>query len=399
MSKRIAFLTLLALIGLGIVMGWVPIPKLSMYPTEYQGPKPSFYAIDYNGTTYMPSRCYGASACEMSTYLDFDPDDSTLGIGNLEGEETSMFIPRSSVGFSAPSWVPREWLSDLQYFKNPVRVWIWRVDNKVYRMEEWVLKWFVSISYKWDSDAEAYTWDGWNAKGIRYHDAVIWFKIDLSSVNWYFKAEGSNATYPEKVVFTIAKLRVNKVWRYVKTKDDEANNDPNLVSKIRVIPMSSGSIMPIYTDFHGREAPVIDASQAVGKDVMLNPEIFRKVVYTKIILSNFGSQAYNYLGWGLGGLTLYGDVVTYEIDVHVFVIGDWVVQDIDNVNAKDYGRDGNYDIRNGPLNPVLDVLTNPWFLSIMSLLLVVVLVVILAIYAPGILYAVGEVARSAARRR
>jgi len=390
MNDRLIGAGILILIGALILSGAIKLP-LNMVPTGYQGPKPSFYAVQYGGKVYTADNPNGASAAVFSTYLDFDPDEATSGIGNLAGEETSIFVPKASYT-SVPDWVPNSWGNELNYMSNPIHVYTWQVklsNGSViqYRMEEWVLKWFVSISYEWDSDAEAYSWDGWNAVGKEYHNAVVWFKIDLSSLNWYFKPVNDSVPAPNKVFFGIAKIVPQHVYRYLLKRDDNiVNNDASKVSKIRVTPMSAGSVMPIYTDFMGSEAPAVSASQLEGAE--LNPSMFRKAVYTNIILNDFGAQAYNTGAWGAFGTKVYGDVVTYDFNVHVFVVGQWLVKDIQQVN-NDYGREGRYDVSLGPLSPLGDLIKNPlfWLATGIAALIAV------AVFAPTALIALAEAFR------
>ena len=192
---------------------------LSVWPTHYEGPKPLFYAVKYNGTVYTVSDKDKAGYLVLDTSLKFDPDDPETGMGDLSGEETSMFIPEKPPD-TLLSDIPREFTNGLSLMKNPIQTYEWNITNPdgsitIFHMEEWVPKYFVSITYEWNSPDERggmvcppqtltpYAWDR------RYNNVEVWIKIDLEPT-WYFEEQ------PTRVYFGIAKIVVNNVKRYIK---------------------------------------------------------------------------------------------------------------------------------------------------------------------------------------
>ena len=327
LERNIRLIALLLLVVLGMsYIGYLPF---SIVPSNYEGPRPLFYAVTYQGRLYTNTQRYNASACTLDTTMLFDPDGTYSGLGNLAGEETSIFIPRSDTILNLPSWVPSDWRNSLQqyvaYGRNPIETYNWtvRLDNGTviaYSMQEWLLKWFVSISYDWNSGDEAGLCFG--CGDVRYPDTLVWFKIMLNPM-WYY----GNAT---QSYFGIAKITVDNVKLEAKDKQGNTIQDTNL----RVIPMSSGSILPLYDKPLGSSLGDLESQVYSYQGRVLNPQVFKPVVYTKIDLENFGSKV---TGHYITGKDAYGDVVTYSFNVYVFSVGVWKVKDIQQVPS-DYGR-------------------------------------------------------------
>ncbi len=327
LERNIKLLGLLLLLVIG--MSYVGYLPFSIVPTNYEGPRPLFYAITYQGRLYTNQNRYNASSCVLDTTMLFDPDADTWGLGNLAGEETSIFIPRSDTVATLPSWVPSEWRNSLQqyvaYGRNPVRTYNWtvRLSNGTvlaYSMQEWLLKWYVSISYDWNSGDEAGLC--WGCGDVRYHDTLVWFKIMLNPM-WYY----DNAT---QSYFGIAKIVVDNVKLEAKDKNGGTIRD----EKLRVIPMSPGSILPLYDKPLGSSLGDLENQVYSYKGRILNPSVFKPVVYTKVDLEDFGSHV---TGHYITGKDAYGDVVTYSFNVYVFSVGVWKVRDIQQL-PRDYGR-------------------------------------------------------------
>ncbi len=374
-DRKVLTYVLVIFIALLIAANVIPIPSLSFISSNYEGPKPSFAAVYYDGKWYTNENYYTASLHRFDTYLEFDPDDPLLGKGNLEGEMTSIFIPTSSNIYNVPNWVPREWISSWEYIKNPINVYEWSVkdeDGRVhyYRMEEWVLKWYVTIEYGYDSYAEAYV-TGLGYQAVRYNNAEVWFKINLNPM-WYF----DNVT---NVYFGIGKVRLDRI------KIDSM--DPESVD---ITPESAGSILPIYTSLPTDSGTQVNPEQEIFryKGSVLNPSVFRREVYTYITLNDFGANVY--------GLAIppkvQSDVVTFEFTVKTFVVGEWVVKDLDQV-PDNYGRQSK--IVGGWLTDLVGgVLSNPltWVIMFIALL------VVLAVFFPSSILVLAELVRAVRKK-
>lgn len=298
---------------------------LSGYTTGYEGAKAQFYGIydDEYDKRYTNTETHEASLCSFDTTMKFDRDEYDKDSCNIVGEMTSIQIPLDDNNWVPPTWVPREWWSDSLYWKNPRKVYEWQVNNSdntttVFRMEEWVTKWYVSLSAEWDSGPDI--WDGDDeAQDRRYTNLEIWIELDIQPT-WYF--EGQEMAY-----FAIGKIELANFMA-------EGHHDP------RVVPMSPGSILKIYTAPFGDElAPDQDDFVAFyhqGKK--LNPQYFRDKVYVHIDLADFGSDEWqDGFSW-----RAQGDAVTMGFTVVQFVVGQWTVQDqgdLENYTGRDSKTD------------------------------------------------------------
>jgi len=292
----------------------------SSYATGYQGAHAQYAGVRYKEEQF--------SGLGFDTMLHFDPDDPARDMCNLEGEMSSVFIPSESLS-NMPSWVDFDWIQETSYISNPKETYDWTVDNVSYTMEAWQLRWYFSISANWDEPlTELIFYDRPEWLDRRYSNTEVWFELDLTPA-WYF--EGTGTAY-----FAIAKMKVAHV------KLGALDNDGNEVApdtETAVAPSSQGSILPIYYGLFAQQNPA-DKEVSDYKGKKLNPDLFTSKVYTYIRLVNFGTTRWVETSPVLLPVNKYkGDVMTVAVDVTVFVIGEWTVQDIEELEEyEDYGR-------------------------------------------------------------
>jgi len=360
-SKSPLTVILVVLMLFVLVMGGARLLGLQTVPsyvTMYQGAKGRFYGM-YDIAAAKPY-----TNGRFDTQLFFDPDEATSGMGNLEGECTAIQIPLGQSQWVPPDWVPRDWWTDAVHWKNPDEVYEWQLpegeETDLFRMEKWLTKWFVSVEGSWDSLG---MW--WENKegGKRYRNWEIWFQFDLNPV-WYF--ENQTVCY-----FAIAKLEVSSIK--IEGYDTKI---------IDLTPESAGSVLTVYLNPFGVEEnpSESDFTQFYYNKLKLNPEYFRDVVYAKIILNDFGSQSYS----GFWGPNCQADVVTFGFTVTQFVVGEWKVKDIGDI-PEDYGRTSKIQYTPSPWDLIGEWLTNPWTLFWMGILGSLFLLVLLIVFAPGLL--------------
>jgi len=306
----IALILIVAVAGGAIwYLGVFPQSVTSGFTTAYEGVKPSFQGVYWGEVAYEQGI--------RGTQLNFDPDDPRRGLPDLEGEMTTIFLPKDVSFGDVPSWIPQSRAIALaDKSGDPVEVYEWIIDKTAYKMEEYDLKWFVSMEAGFDTYG-IFDEEGNNQ---RWSNAEIWFKLDTSP-NWIF--EGADETY-----FTVAKIAVDYVEKDGHDKD-----------QIDVSPESQGTAVSLFYMPYGESINVDEENFrgfAVG-ETHLNPEIFRNELYTMIRLDNFGTQA-----WWEGATRHYSsDVVTWEFTVKVFVVGQWELKDIQDASELiegGYGR-------------------------------------------------------------
>jgi len=352
------------------------VPQLSAisYTTAYEGAKARFYGI-YDlgsGKKYTGEKLNGASVARFDTTMLFDRDDFFQYSPNIVGEMTAVQIPVKENNWVPPDWVPREWWTDASKSQNPQNTYEWQIQNQdgsytVYHMEEWITKWYISLSAGWDSGPgigvtdETDSWD-------RYRNVEIWFELDISPV-WYFEGQ------TEQPYFAIAKIEVSHY---------KQDGSP------RVAPMSSGSILTIYSKPFGSSADIApgenDIKRFCYQNTTLNPIYFTDKVYAKINLEDFGcSEWFDLSGWHAKG-----DVVTIGFTVTQFVVGQWTVKDLGNI-PDDYGRMSKIGLLGIPfLESLINWLQNPFNLAALGayglmIVAVIVLVILVALFGPSII--------------
>lgn len=342
----------------------------SGFDSAFQGPKILFY-----GATYQPSGATeklqytrwsfnDASLHRFDSAFSFDADGYSSGKPNVQGGKTSVFIPSDSLE-EYKDWIPMAWFTENQYITNPVKTYEWEIDDKMYYMEEWLLRWYVSFSAEWDggegpepewwiyaSPALLATWTESNL----YTDLNVWMEIDLTPT-WY--VEGNGIPY-----FAIGKMQLAKAVKYTSH------------GVVSTLPQSQSDVMFLhYNPFgaEGNEGVETNAYDYKGKK--LNPAYFRDKLYTQIDLAKFGVYG------ATENLVPFkeGDTATFVFDVTVFCIGEWTVQDVLD-DPDNYGR---FKPKTGGIFDFLaDLITSPFGTSMLIIYLVIG-IVLLMIFVPG----------------
>lgn len=369
--------------------GWNAITLSSQqYTTAYEGAKASFYGLDWN---YQDGTSGRETFALKGTTFNFDKDGPTSRewAPNLVGEMTAIFVPE------APNPIPKEWGSTIrdwwdttQYIQNPVNKdpYEWDIydadwnETTLYAMDEYTTKWYFSISCDWnDHDGES-----WKAEYYdkRYMDTQVWFEFDIAPL-WYF--EGADVTY-----FAIAELRISELTFGRITGHERQEGQPS--DSCRTIPMSAPSILTIYSEPYGEETESLDFDAYTIRGHKLNPKFFRDKVYSYFTLVNFGTQYWT--EWGGAFSHWKGDVVTVGLDVMVFVVGEWKVQDIQEI-PDEYGRTsqtGSGGLE-GLANFLYKLWNNPNFQAWFWIGVIALVVLLLAIFAPWVLFAISGLAK------
>jgi len=304
------------LAGSSTLTGLRALTTYPAYTTGYQGAKARFYGVRHEGKTYKEGL--------WDTTFRWDTE-SSHNSAPIAGEMTSVFVPSESVGYQ-PSWIDTHWLLGATRTQNPIQTYEWEFtegeDIYYYSMELWRLKWYFSISSEPndDGDIPVCPVNILEKPRISLQDAEVWFEFDLTPM-WYF--EGTENAY-----FAIASLRLTDIalGGLMDFNQEPVDHD----SRLRVTPQSESSILPIYYAGFGGSRAEQNVYSYKGKQ--LNPDLFTDKVYSYFTLNDFGVT-----GWWDFGWFWKADTVTVGLDVDVFVIGEWKVQDIQDI-PDEYGR-------------------------------------------------------------
>jgi len=336
------------------------------YVVGHEGVRASFAGIEYNaGESSGRTDLAGMS-------FHFDADDPFTYAPNIVGEMTNAFVPEESF---KPSWVFEDLWGGTQYIKNPVDSTEWNLPNPdvenetiAYVMEEWLLRMYVSISAEWD-EGGTFKWDKESWGSTRYIDSEVWIELDISPT-WYFSGA-------DQVYFGLAKVQCSE---YAEGRLGTTNEDYNPTSTFSVAPTKS-SYRYLYRGKYAEEE-ITPTDPKTYRGRILNPEIFVDRMFIKLDLNNFGTQ-----GWGdaLFGYSFKGDVVTWGFDVHVFVVGEWKVQDVSEIPTE-YGRDPMEEY--GWSYWLTKMFGEPRLQFWLILGIIALVVLFLAIFAPWVLIAI-----------
>ena len=185
--------------------------------------------------------------------------------------------------------------------------------------------------------------------------------------------------------FAIGKMQasLNQSYLWRRFDVDGASISPSDQS-VSVSPESAAStVFLYYSAFGSDQVPAVSASTYQGKQ--LNPSYFRDKVYFHVDFNKFGVYSgIDNLFWAWDR----GDTVTLAFDVTTFVIGEWKVQDIQKIPDV-YGRFVRTDeIDVTGLGGLLASIGS-WFNNPLNWVwIVLAVIVLLAIFAPGALAAV-----------
>ena len=302
------------------------------YSSAFEGVKARFYGVEYGGNQYTSTLWHSSSLHRFDTVFRFDSDGGSSGKPNIIGEETSVFVPTQSLE-NYKDWIPSWWFSDQQYIQNPIQIYEWEINDNLYYMEQWLLRYYVTFSAEWDgaeapeppwyyyaSPALMATWTEENC----YANLNVWLKFDMEPT-WYI--EGGGTAY-----FAIGKVQLANNVLY-SAKDVDGNIKP-VRNTVSISPESTNSLMYLHYNPFGETTN--DGTEKTAYDYQnqaLNPDYFTDELYSSISFNNFGV-------FGATDLLVpwkRGDTATMCFDVTVFVIGEWTVQDIEE-DPDQYGR-------------------------------------------------------------
>jgi hypothetical protein len=312
--------------------------------------------------------------------MTFDADASGSGKPQINGQMTAIFLPEDSLS-SAPSWVPFTWLQNNGLITqdsqegiigaggaNPP--WNWTINGKDYQMKEFDMRCYVSFSSSWSgSEDPAVNLDSLLNPTTEntYKDVGVWIQFDIAP-SWYI-AGGGTAFFAIGELTTAEKTQMQAVdnnGAVHPTRTDEAVN-----------PEAAQAVVSLYYGIFGTASSPSNPMQYQGQD--LNPAYFTKDLYAHIDLTNFGVGAgvVNFFG-----SYTRGDVATFAFDLKVFVIGQYLVQDIQK-NPSQFGfTSPTTETGINWLTGIIGWLSSPANVTLLTGIIILVLIIV---FAPWVL--------------
>jgi hypothetical protein len=361
-----------------VLFGGVTFPGQSFSvlgtSSNFEGPKGTFYGVQYKGSYPQAMQWYNTawgvsnsagSLHSFGTTMKFDADKENIGKPNIFGEMTSIYLPTNTVGNIKP-WVPTDWLNQMQYVNNPIGNYSWQIGDKYYGMQTWVMRWYLAFSAEWEGNIDFFNP---NALGEipqiqigetenNYNNLEVWLEVNTAPT-WYYQ----NA---EKTYFALGKVQLSNGVDY----NGHTNQNGGLLmtnsvparSTVSIMPESQSSLLYMYN------APFGDSSagpqtQYSFEGQALNPEIFKDKSYLKIDMNKFGIYGGSSVPLTLMGGWVQGDVAVVCLDVTVFTIGEWQVQDVQN-DPSNYGRFVRTDVSGDFLGWLFAPATLAWLIPV-----------------------------------
>ncbi len=373
-----------------------PLNLLSVggsYSNAYEGAKPSFAGISYNGKNYAASQQGGYRTSwnvPANPYVKLDGMGFSFkgdgvasqysGLPKIVGEMTSVFIPEAS---SVPGEfnvggvvLSNPFAKNFDLIKNPYKTYTWSITKgttkTLYQMEEWKTKFYVSISANPDGGSSAFSHSEWDQENGRYSDVTVWIKLDTTPT-WYFQGQ-------EKAYFAIAAVQLSGI-SYVGHSSDGGVQPSHNQQNIIVNPASQTSDIGLkLRNFGIGGEETADPDQIYSyKGTTLNPQYFGNAVYFPVTLNSFGSQSW----WDGVLFKSQGDVVTFDFTITQFVVGQWTVKYTQPIPTN-YGRPSSFSQYGwAGVNDFFNSLTtNPFTMLIVFAILFIVIVGILVFVFP-----------------
>ncbi len=372
------------------------------YSNAYEGAKPSFAGVTYKGVAYTSNtnNPYYLNNGVSFSFKGDGPSSQYSGLPKIVGEMTSVFIPQNTNAGDLPAFfdvggvrVINPFVSSFSLINNPYKTYLWNISRgsstTLYQMEEWKTKFYVSISANPDGSQVPFANSEWDQNNGRYSDVTVWIKMDTAPT-WYFEGQ-------DKAYFAIAQIQLAGISYKGHDADGNVQNSHN-TQLIAVNPSSPSSIVTLFLNNFGEGSsqPATPTQIYTYKGATLNPQYFGNAVYFPITLNNFGSQSWGipYIDW-----KAQGDVVTFDFTVTQFVVGEWTVQNIQQVPSN-YGRQSSYSEYgvSGVFEGIAAFLSNP-FVSLAILgVIIIVIIALIAIFLPEVLISINSLLRSRNRR-
>jgi hypothetical protein len=395
-----AFIFVVVLL-VSFVSGVLPLSIKGSYTNAYEGAKPSFAGITYNGVNYDKDQKGSNTAASGNLvynpkgvpYVNLDgtsfsfkgdgPASMYKGLPKIVGEMTPVFVPEETTAGDMPSQfnlggvkINNPFTGTFSAYKNPYKTYNWKLasgsSTVLYTMEEWKTKFYVSISANPDGAAAPFVFSEWDNQ--RYSDVTVWIELDISPTRYF---EGQDNAY-----FCIAQVQLSAISYagHSSTGAIQSVHNEQLIAVNPSSPSSTPKLSLNNFDIGGNEAQ--DPEQIYKyRGKALNPQYFGNKVFFPITLNNFGSQAWGTPYWDW---STQGDVVSFDFTITQFVVGQWTVKNIQPTPAA-YGRQSSFDrtgIGVGFVDWIASIGSNPLYMLIILAVLFLVVVAVLFFLFP-----------------
>jgi len=383
-NKKLLAILLLALI---IFFIFNQIWPMSVgYLTATQGLQAEFHSLYTNGkwlsNTEKPSsftiqdRTLSASTASNWFFgyeLNFDPDEPDDGFPNLVATQQPIAVDMEVGPKHYDPWTVDKGLVTLP---NGTKA------QKIIQFEMWryQCEWSINIELS-GSKAEACDrrWDYGIAWEPNYGGVDIWIRLEPRAFV-YFEDN------PDEVYFAPAYIAVTD---YVVASIDENGkmtiDDPEIKKEIDLIPKAKGETLGIYYERGGLTPVDMEEKVLTYKGIELDPEIFRDEYWIHISLLNFKPR--NTVDFWTKVHNCWFPSVQLDFKVYVLVVGKWTVY-LTTEEVEELQPHEPVVIESNPWKWLSNWWNNPMTQIWMLLFMGFIALVLIAVFAPGVLTAI-----------
>ncbi|RLI82367.1 hypothetical protein DRP04_04150 [Archaeoglobales archaeon] len=392
LRKNRKLIAILAIALLLICLGNFTRLETVGYLTATQGLEAQFAALRVNGiwlseaekpsTFSIKDRelsAENASNWFFGYELDFDPDEQDDGFPNLLINQQPFTVKTNPFG-------------EVEYDER----YAWQVDKgivtlsngskarKVIQFEMWrcKLSWALNI---WLSGPKAESCDR------AWHGGIAW-EPDYGGTEIWIKLKSRNFAYfqdnPDEVYFAPAYFGV-EYYEIASIDQDNRKtlDDPDMTSCIDLNPKERGETCGIYYERGG--TPIdIEETLLTYENVELDPAVFRNEYWIHIDLVTF--KPWNHIDFWWKTHSYKWPSITLHFIVYVFVVGKWTVY-LSEDEVPQLTPHTPPSLVRRPWSWLTDWWSNPWTLlwtGIFGFFVLLIVIAILAIFAPGALTAI-----------
>jgi hypothetical protein len=350
------------------------------YLTGTQGLEAQFQSVYFDGAywsgTETPS---GTSPSVMNFGYDmtFDPDGATVNRPDLCATQQPITVD-ADVEPKLYSWqIKTETGKTLE---NGTIVDVYTQYDMLRYQCDWATNVWLSGTENEAMGRESVILGDRETALCNYAGTTIWLKIMPRSFIYFMDN-------PKHVYFAPCYMGLSEEveWASLDEKGQKIVDDTDIKSTEDMIPKAKGETVGIYYQRGGGDI-VTEDTYLKYKDEALDPEIFREEYWIRFSLSNF--KPINWRDWGIYHNWKFPSAYLHFL-VYVFVVGEWEV----------YIKTGEVphlephtpivhitDISGG----IFDWLTNPWTLFYLGIIGSIILLVLLLVFAPGLLIVVAK---------
>jgi hypothetical protein len=375
MSKSPLTVILLVLMLSILLMGGSLLGLQTSHPgylTGTQGLEPQFNSVYFDGKWYSNTETSGTpSSMSFGYSMDFDPDDKSVKYPDICASQQPITIQTDME--------PKSYIWNYKVGSKTLENGTIVDEYKQFEMYRYKCDWAMNL---WLSGAEGET--GVHAPLVGhpliwspdYGGSKVWLKLVPRSFV-YFKENPDEGPY-----FAPAYIGLSEdvSWTGLNKDGTTKPNDPDILASQDLIPKAQGEVVGIYYERGGGDVMTEDTLLSY-QGTALDPEIFRNEYWMRIDLLSFHPLSWYdweiYHNWKFPSAYM-------KFTVYLFVVGEWTV----------YFKTGEVPTLN-PHTPIVHVtdilgdfmawLTNPWTLFWLFGLGFIVLLVLLIIFAPGVL--------------